>query len=144
MALVITVEGLAELRARFGDAHPVIQRELYRAMYRAVTGELGRMPSYPPQPPASTYTRRMRLGGSLTSLVGRAEGAASEVQVVGKNVQGIVGTNVVYAPQVIGPSQTAPFRGRWWQLEASVLSHKAQIEAEFNEATERIVEQLAG
>ena len=144
MALVITVEGLAELRARFGDAHPVIQRELYRAMYRAVTGELGRMPSYPPQPPNSWYTRTGYLGRSLTSMVGSAPDAASEVQVVGKNVQGIVGTNVVYAPQVIGPSQGPAFRGRWWQLEESVLSHKAQIEAEFNEATKLIVEQLAG
>jgi len=142
MALTITVKGLDELRAKFGDAHPVIQRELYRAMYRAVVGELGRMPAYPPQPPNSTYVRRMRLGGSLTSLVGKAEGAASSVEKVGKNVQGIVGTNVVYAGWVIGQNQAAVHKGRWWQLEESVMSHKRQIEAEFEDAAGRIVDEL--
>lgn len=142
MALTITVKGLDELRAKFGDAHPIIQRELYRAMYRAVTGELGRMPSYPPPLPYSWYTRTGYLGRSLTALVGKAEGAASSVERVGKNVQGVVGTNVEYAGRVIGRDQGRPFRGRWWQLEASVLSHKSQIEAEFEDAAGRIVDEL--
>jgi hypothetical protein len=142
MALTVTVKGLAELRAKFGDAHPVIQRELYRAMYRAVTGELGRMPSYPPPVPYSWYTRTMLLGRSLTSMVGGASGAASEVQKVGTNVQGVVGTNVEYAGWVIGNNQGRPFRGRWWRLEESVLSHKTQIEAEFEDAARRITEEL--
>ena len=140
--VTITVKGLDEIRAKFGNSSPVVQRELYRAMYRAVVGELGRMPSYPPKPPNSTYIRRMRLGGSLTSLVGKAEGAASQVQMVGKNVQGVVGTNVVYAGRVIGQDQGRAFQGRWWQLEPSVMSHKGQIEAEFEDAADRIVEEL--
>jgi hypothetical protein len=142
MTYTITVKGLDELRAKFGDAHPIVQRELYRAMYRAVTGELGRMPAYPPQPPNSWYTRTMLLGRSLTSMVGGAPGAASQVQKIGSNVQGIVGTNVAYAPQVIGPSQGKAFSGRWWRLEESVLSHKTQIEAEFEDAGRRIAEEL--
>jgi hypothetical protein len=140
--VTITVKGLDEIRAKFGNAHPVVQRELYRAMYRAVTGELGRMPSYPPQPPNSWYTRTGYLGRSLTAVAGSASGAASKVQMAGKNVQGIVGTNVEYAGQVIGPSQGRAFQGRWWQLEPSVMSHKGQIEAEFADAADRIVEEL--
>lgn len=142
MAVTITVKGLDEIRAKFGNSSPVVQRELYRAMHRAVTGELGRMPSYPPPPPNSWYTRTMLLGRSLTSMVGSVAGAASQVQMVGKNVQGVVGTNVEYAGQVIGPSQGKAFQGRWWQLEPSVMSHRSQIEAEFEDAAARIVEEL--
>jgi hypothetical protein len=111
-------------------------------MYRAVTGELGRMPSYPPPVPFSWYTRTMLLGRSLTSMAGGAAGAASGVERVGDNVQGTVGTAVEYAGAVIGQSQGRPFRGRWWRLEESVLSHKTQIEAEFEDAVSRIAEEL--
>jgi len=142
MAVVIKVTGLDEIRRKFGDANPIVKRELYRAMYRAVTGELGRMPAYPPQPPNSWYVRTGLLGRSLTALAGSASGAASAVNQVGNNVQGIVGTNVEYAGQVIGQSQGAPFRGRWWRLEESVMSHKGDIEAEFEDAARRIAEEL--
>ena len=139
----VRVDGLEELLRRFDHHDEVVRRELRRAMTRAVVGELGRMPSYPAPPPASTYRRTALLGRSLNAMVGRAPAAASTVEGQGDVVRGIVGTNVVYAPFVIGPMQARVHQGRWWRLEASVLSHKAEIEAEFEDAAQRIVEALA-
>lgn len=140
----VRIDGLEELLRRFDQADELVRRELRRAMTRAVVGELGRMPAYPPEPPASTYTRTIKLGQSLTAMVGRALDAASTVDGQGDTVRGVVGTNRVYAPFVIGQMQAPVHRGRWWRLEASVLSHKGQIEAEFEDAAERIVAALAG
>lgn len=142
--LAITIQGLDELRERFGEAHPIVQRELKRSMLRAVLGELQRMPPYPPPPAGSTYKRTGYLGRSLTALVGRAPDAASDVREVAGGVEGQVGTNVVYAGRVIGQDQGRAWKGRWWRLEESVLSHKADIEAEFEDAAARIAEQLDG
>ena len=139
----ITIKGLDEAVRKFDTALPVVRYELYRAMYRAVTGELGRMPSYPPPPPASTYVRTLLLGRSLTSMVGQADQARSRVEGDGANIRGYVGTAVQYAPDVIGNNQARPHRGRWWRLEASVLSHKRQLEAEFEAAAQTITERLA-
>lgn len=145
MELAITIEGLDELQQRFGQANPIIQKELKRSMLRAVLGELQRMPSYPQPPEGSTYVRTGYLGRSLTALIGRAPDAASEVREAGNGaIEGVVGTNVVYAGYVIGQSQAKAHRGRWWQLEESVMSHKANIEAEFEDAAARIAEQLDG
>lgn len=140
---VVRVDGLEELLRRFDHHDEVVRRELRRAMTRAVVGELGRMPSYPPEPPASTYTRTNKMGQSLTAMVGRHPDAASTVEGQGDVVRGVIGTNRVYAPVVIGAMQARVHRGRWWRLEASVLSHKAEIEAEFEDAALRIVEALA-
>jgi hypothetical protein len=145
MELAITIEGLDELQQRFGQANPIIQKELKRSMLRAVLGELRRMPPYPPKPDGSTYVRTHYLERSLTALIGRAPGAVSEMREAGNNaIEGVVGTNVVYAGYVIGQSQAKAHRGRWWRLEESVLSHKADIEAEFEDAAARIAEQLEG
>ena len=139
----VRIDGLEELLRRFDQHDEVVRRELRRAMTRAVVGEVGRMPSYPPPPVGSTYRRTLQLGRSLTAMVGQAPNAASTVEGQGDTIRGIVGTNVVYAPFVVGQNQAKVHRGRWWRLEASVLSHKAQIEAEFEDAAERIVEALA-
>lgn len=139
----VRIDGLEELLRRFDQHDEVVRRELRRAMTRAVLGEIGRMPSYPPQVPGTSYIRTHYLERSLNAMVGQAPAAASAVEGQGDTIRGIVGTNVVYAPFVIGQNQSRVHRGRWWRLEASVLSHKAQIEAEFEDAAERIVEALA-
>lgn len=139
----VRIVGLEELLRRFDQADEVVRRELRRAMLRAVLGELQRMPSYPPPPPASTYRRTELLGRSLTAMVGRHPAARSTVDGAGDTIRGVIGTAVVYAPFVIGERQAKVHRGRWWRLDQSVLSHKAQIEAEFEDAAERIVEALA-
>jgi len=144
MEYTVTIEGLDALRERLGQGNEVVRRELLRAMTRAVVGELGRMPAYPPPPDGSWYRRTGTLGRSLTALVGQAEHAASDVQERGQDIVGLVGTNVAYASYVIGRSQARAHRGRWWLLEESVLSHRSEIEAEFEDAAARIVEAMAG
>ena len=133
------VIGLDELTRRFGAISPFIRKELHRAMYRAVTGELQRMPPYPPAQPG--WRRTGLLGRSLTSLVGQATDAASEVRDEWPSLVGVVGTNRAYAPRVIGAAQE-PQWSHWWRLHSVVMSHQSQIKAEFDAATERIVEAL--
>jgi len=140
----VRIVGLGELIGRFNSAQPVVRREIKRAMMRAVLGEMERMPSYPPPPDGSIYTRTGYLGRSMASLVGRAPGAESTVEGDGDLIRGIVGTAVRYAPYVIGPAQAKVHQGRWWLLDETVRSHQREIIAEFEEAGERIVEFLAG
>lgn len=142
MDYAVRYEGLDELLKRLDTAHPLVQRELLRAMTRAVHGELGRMPAYPVQRAGSSYRRTGLLGRSLTGLIGSAPGAASEVQTVSDGVQGVVGTAVGYGPQVIGRQQAPAHAGRWWMLESVVMSHATQINAEFAEAGTRIADAL--
>jgi hypothetical protein len=140
----VRIIGLDELIGRFDSSNPVVRREMKRAMMRAVLGEMERMPAYPPKSDSSTYRRTGLLGRSLTSLVGRAPDAGSAVEGEGDTIRGIVGTAVKYAPYVIGPAQAKAHQGNWWLLEETVQSHKREINAEFIEADERIVEYLAG
>lgn len=140
----VRIIGLDELIGRFDSSDPVVRREMKRGMMRAVLGEMERMPKYPPKSDSSSYRRTGLLGRSLTSLIGRAPDAGSTVEGEGDTIRGIVGTAVEYAPLVIGPVQTRTNRGNWWQLDSVVQSHTRQINAEFIEADERIVEYLAG
>lgn len=144
LSVHVRIIGLDELIKRFDSSDPVIHREMKRAMTRAVLGELERMPGYPEPPGGSTYRQTGYLGRSMTSLVGRAPGAESQVEGDGDVIRGIVGTAVRYAPYVIGPAQAKVHQGRWWLLEETVRSHTREINAEFEEAEERIMIYLAG
>ena len=144
MTAHIRIIGLDELIKRFDSSDPVIHREMKRAMTRAVLCELERMPPYPAKSDSSTYVRTGYLGRSMTSLVGRAPDAESTVEGEGDVIRGIVGTAVRYAPYVIGPAQAKAHQGNWWLLEETVRSHTREINAEFEEAEERIMIYLAG
>lgn len=76
-------------------------------------------PGYPPAPPNSSYRRTGTLGRSVTSLSGSNPDSLSRVEPIhGSEIQGIWGTRVQYAPEVIDKEQQTPaFAGRWWTLQ---------------------------
>lgn len=135
MNFSIEIHGAKEIAAKYDVAAPIVKFHLRRAMTRAVLGELGRVPSYPsPDLPGRTG----RLGRSLTSLIGSNQDATSEIREQGNNIIGVIGTNVKYAPRVIGESSSKPWSGYWWRLPSVVMSHQSLIEAEFKQAGDDI------
>lgn len=70
------------------------------------------LPPYPAPPASSSYVRTGKLGQSITE----------EVVADAGGVTGVIGSNVPYAPYVIGggDEQAWMHQGRWWQLPAVV------------------------
>jgi hypothetical protein len=66
------------------------------------------LPPYPSPPENSSYVRTGKLGQSITE----------EVTAQGNDVVGVIGSNIQYAPYVIGgdDEQAWMHEGRWWQL----------------------------
>ena len=89
-----------------------------QTMDKAIKFVHSQVPAYPPPPPNSRYRRTGLLGRSI----------ATDVKPLGTAIIGTIGSNVEYAPYVIGGDDVqAPIhQGRWWQLEKVV---EAQIPA---------------
>lgn len=68
---------------------------------------------YPPPPPTSKYIRTGTLGRSLGS---------KGVMGGGKMYSAEFGTELNYAPYVIGMAQAWMHKGRWWRLEVEVFN----------------------
>jgi hypothetical protein len=102
-----------------------------------------KVPPYPPPPPNSTYERTGLLGRSLgVSEGGHKMGQPGILRIkrMGGNVHSATfGTNLKYAPDVIGESQKAQFTGRWWTLGAVARTAEDEIIRLF----EIMAEQLA-
>jgi len=89
------------------------------------------VPSYPEPPAASTYRRTGTLGRSLGSSEsgGKASGEPSiyETREMGAGmIEGRFGTNLEYAPYVIGEEQ-ARHMAHWWKLSVVVTRAAKKI-----------------
>lgn len=103
------------------------------ATKRTVLYVHSKQPKYPPPLKNQRYRRTGRLGKSI----------ATEVRQRGDTTTGVIGTNVVYAPQVIGLGQQKPiFEKRWWTLEGMVSDNKAGAIAEFEKTIDEYFEKL--
>lgn len=67
------------------------------------------LPPYPAPPASSSYVRTGKLGQSITT----------EVTTQGSDVVGVIGSDIPYAPYVVGSGdeQAWMHAGRWWQLD---------------------------
>ena len=131
--VVVTVEGLDELLKRFGTSNKIVNAEIHKAMQKAVYHLQSKVAVYPPPPPMSTYRRTGTLGRSITS----------EVKGVGEGIQGVVGTNIPYAPRVIGPAQPI-YMKHWKTIYQHAEEQKGKVEEFFAQAGEAITKELAG
>lgn len=115
---------LSELERKAGTGPRSI---LNLAMNDAVLSVHENVPGYPPKPSTSHYQRRGTLGRSVTTLVGEGEeGAISTVKKIGSEVVGVIGTAVVYAPNVIGDEQLDVFRRIGWYKLPNVVKDSAK------------------
>lgn len=121
----VEVRGLDALLAKLAAvADPDLPR---RGMERAVRYTHGTVPPYPAPPPNSTYRRTGLLGRSITT----------EVRSLGAETVGVIGSNTIYAPDVISDEPTPDgrgpqariHRGRWWTLQGVIRKARPEIVA---------------
>lgn len=123
MADVVEVTGLKELIQRM-QAFPVkLAQVVATAMAASLNVLWEKVPPYPPPPPDSTYRRTGTLGRSLgSSMGGGASGGEPSIYSIRKlgqgNMEGKFGTNLNYAPYVIGTTtQTDTHMSNgWWRI----------------------------
>ena len=127
-------------------------QQYYKVMEKTMQASLlhvqGQVPPYPRPRPNQTYRRTGRLGRSLgVSQTGGALGVASinTVRRIGAGYQGEFGTNLSYAPDVIGEGTQRPlFVGRWWTLKTVAKRSIVGIMKLHNAATEQLARWIDG
>jgi len=96
------------------------------------------IPAYPPPPDTSDYRRTGTLGRTLGSSAAGGKGGQAEiysVQQIGASFEGHFGTNLEYAPYVIGDADQARHMAHWWTL--------SKVAADANEKITRVWQALA-
>lgn len=107
-----------------------------------------KVPPYPNPLPDQKYRRTGTLGRSLGASmgggpIGRAD--VSEVKPIGSTGFEVrFGTNLHYAPDVIGPNQKPLFRGRWWTFQSIATRSRYKITKAYDITARKLVEFLDG
>lgn len=126
----IEIRGLEELVKKLGGISEGLKREMEEGMDEAIKYVRQEVPGYPPAIPNSRYVRTRVLGNSLTT----------EVRSLGSEVVGVLGTETIYGPYVIGEERQARVhRGRWYTLQAVLRSAKDGIIRIFEERVQRML-----
>ena len=148
MKISLREKGIDELIKRM-DKYPEKVHALMDVAMRAtlLTTHENVMP-YPAAKPDSTYRRTGTLGRTLGSdTLGGVVGAPEifEVRSMGSNFEGHFGTNLEYAPYVIGDTTQAKIhQGRWWTLSKVVEKAMPKIERIWKQLAETMAKYLEG
>ena len=139
----IEIRGLDEIIKRM-KAYPQKLTDSVRVtMTAALLALWENVPPYAPEPEDSTYVRTGTLGRTLGS--GMEGGQAGQpdvfyVREMGSEWEAHFGTNLEYAPYVIGDdTQAAVHQGRWWTIRTVAEKASAKIDSLF----ETLVNKLA-
>lgn len=150
MTKQIEVHGLDEIRQRM-EMYPVkYTEEVARAVATSMLVLQENIPPYPPQPSDSTYERTGTLGRSIgiTQQGGRVgQPSIFKIRRVGgMDFEGRFGTNLKYAPRVIGDrsQQSSFFSQYWWRLEQVIGPSYRKINEIFGKLTANLAKFLAG
>ena len=148
MSVTVRWEGLAELRRNFRTFPQKFNREVKSSLSEALHKVWENIPGYPEEPPDSSYTRTGTLGKSIgVGISGQRLGHPDVFEVRGSAgfYNATLGTNLEYAPYVIGEgTQAAIHEGRWWTLDGTVLrSSMAAIKRIFSSAARDLATYLA-
>lgn len=150
MTSSIEVTGLSEVIARMQAYPDKLKSVLTATMDAAMLVLWESVPKYPPPPPNSTYIRKgaAGLGGSLGSSEGGGVGSSHpsiyEIKPLGSGYEGHFGTNIEYAPDVIGDdTQLAQF-GYWWQMKDIAAAATDKINRLFADLGQQLKSFLEG
>lgn len=144
----IQIEGLDELRARFGKFKGIFDRELKSTMTASLYALQENVPEYPEQSTDTDYIRTGTLGRSLGSgfqggRVGRPD--IFEVKRLGNGMQSAeFGSRLKYAPYVIGDKEQAWMHYRWWRISDVAKRAAGKITKLFNDLTKDMADFLEG
>jgi hypothetical protein len=134
----IEINGLDELRRKFGSLTAEIRREMHQTMEKSLNILVEKVPPYPPASETSNYRRTGTLGKSI----GVGQGAKPTVYSIkgsGGNIHGRFGTDLSYAQYVIDPERQAYMhQGRWWTMDTI----KERAEEKIKKAWELMISKL--
>ena len=139
------VRGLEELQQRFQQFPIKYTTEVAKAVGTSLLVLHENVPPYPPKPPESRYVRTNTLGRSL-GILGDTHNIYKIRRVGGMDFEGRFGTNLKYAPYVIGPpgTQREPFSSYWWRLDQVPEKAKPKIMEVFQGLVQRLAAFLEG
>lgn len=149
MPVEIEIEGLNELRARFGKSKQVFDRELKTTMQASLHILTENVPPYPEQATNTDYIRTGTLGRSLGSgFTGGQTGQRPDIYEVRRESGGMYaatfGTRVKYAPYVIGDKEQAWMHFRWWRISDVARRAQSKLTGLFNDLAKDLTEYLEG
>lgn len=135
----IEFRGLTEYDGKLQRIESELPDELKKMMKKAIIYTQGQIPPYPSPPAGSTYRRTGTLGRVITAFPGEGGGRSlgggggdnggtplTRVEMMGRNVKGVIGARLEYIPLVIDEKEQAGMhRGRWWTLQRVVKGAKA-------------------
>ena len=131
MPISIEVEGLEPIRQRFAQFPKVYKGYEKKALETSLLTIWQNVPGYPQAKPGGWYVRTGLLGRSMgVTMEGTKSGPPDiyEVKQGSGHSEAAFGSNVYYAPDVIGEKQDPFFAGRgWWNIEKVANLAKGKI-----------------
>jgi hypothetical protein len=144
----IEVRGLNELIDKMKAYPAELKKTLAITVTTALTVLWENVPPYPPPHEGSTYERTGTLGRSLgSSAGGGASGGEPDVfkvKALGSGFEGRFGSNVDYAPYVIGDGTQNRYLYQWWTLKTIAEKSKGKIDRLFVTLGEKMAAFLEG
>ncbi len=145
----IEVRGLTELINRMRQFPDKLQQILKLGMDASLLALWEKVPPYPAPPQDSTYRRTGTLGRTLgSSESGGRSGGTPEIYETRKlgatGMEGQFGTNLEYAPHVIGEQSQASHMSHWWKMGKIVADAKAKIQTVWKGIAEKLAAFLDG
>jgi hypothetical protein len=148
MTSSIEIRGLKELIERMQKYPRELQQSVGVTMDAAMLALHENVPPYPPPPGDSSYDRTGTLGRTLGSSEGGGRSGTPdvyEVREMGSTWEGHFGTNLDYAPHVIGDdTQAWMHQGRWWTIKTVADKATDKINRMFGTLAEKLAKFLEG
>ena len=148
MTNTIEIKGLDELIRRMQAFPTQLKAAMDATMDAAMLVLWENVPPYPPPPDGSTYTRTGTLGRTLGSGPGGGKASGTpevyEVRELGGGYVGRFGTNLEYAPYVIGDDDQARHMQHWWKIGSIAGKSEEKIRGLFATLAEKLAQFLEG
>ena len=148
MSESIEIKGLDELIARMKAYPGKLKSYMDVTMQAAMLTLWENVPPYPEQSSDTDYIRAGTLGRTLGSSEGGGKAMGQpdiyEVHSLGSGYEGRFGTNLEYAPYVIGDTTQAWMHYRWWRMKDIAERARAKIEGQFRTMAEKLAAFLDG
>lgn len=144
----IEIKGLNELLRQMTKYPMQLVKVVSVTMSASLNTLWEKVPAYPPQEPDATYRRTGTLGKSLgSSMSGGAVGDPSvyRIRQLGEgegNFEGTFGSNLDYAPFVIGEQQAGMHSSNWWNIITIAQRAADKIERLWQKAGDLLAEFL--
>jgi hypothetical protein len=132
MPTSMETRGLQEIIQRMQKYPEKLKEGLTAALDAALLILWENVPPYPPPPEGSTYRRTGTLGKTLGTSDGGGQSGKPDIYTVkplgSANFEAHFGTNLDYAPYVIGDkTQAWMHKGRWWIMRDVATAAKTKI-----------------